>query len=246
MVDYVVPESPAAAAGVQQNDIMRMLNDQILLEPGQLAKLVRSFNEGTTINLTLLRKGKEVKVTPKLTKHDTPQQHGPFGMGMFDHEWKFDDGFEKMNMNFRDLDLPKVRDDVNKARHEAERAADEARRAASQIRIFTKDDGTMKATKIDLGKAQIVFPDGQGEPKPKPLTAKKSSPPKMRRAVFSSADRLIQRRSGTKSRPMSDDAMTNWSRKIYLQSLRHRTSSHCITRAMIPRSCKLVFLNRLV
>src|SRR5712691_850910 len=54
VVDYVVPDSPAAAAGVQQNDIMRMLNDQILLEPGQLAKLVRSFNEGTTINLTLL------------------------------------------------------------------------------------------------------------------------------------------------------------------------------------------------
>src|SRR5882724_13028392 len=60
VVDYVVPDSPSAAAGVQQNDIMRMLNDQILLEPGQLAKLVRSFNEGTTINLTLLRKGKEV------------------------------------------------------------------------------------------------------------------------------------------------------------------------------------------
>ena len=172
VVDYVVPDSPAAAAGVQQNDIMRMLNDQILLEPGQLAKLVRSFNEGTTINLTLLRKGKEVKVAPKLTKHDAPQPHGPFGMG-FDHEWKFDDGFEKMNMNFRDLDLPKVRDDVNKALHEAELAGDEARRAARQIHIFTKDDGTMKATKIDLGKAQIVFSDKQGELKLETVDGKK-------------------------------------------------------------------------
>ncbi|MEP6708725.1 MAG: PDZ domain-containing protein, partial [Verrucomicrobiota bacterium] len=172
VVDYVVPDSPAAAAGVQQNDIMRMLNDQILLEPGQLGKLVRSFNEGATINLTLLRKGKEIKVTPKLTKHEMPAPHGPFGMG-FDHEWKFDDGFGKMNMDFRDLDLPKVHEDVKKARREADLAGDETRRAARQIRIFTKDDGTMKATKIDLGKAQIVFSDKQGELKLETVDGKK-------------------------------------------------------------------------
>ena len=33
VVDYVVPDGPAAAAGVQQNDIIKMLNDQILTEP---------------------------------------------------------------------------------------------------------------------------------------------------------------------------------------------------------------------
>jgi len=50
---------------------------------------------------------------------------------------------------------------------------DEARRAARQIRIFTKDDGTMKATKIDLGKAQIVFSDKQGELKLETVDGKK-------------------------------------------------------------------------
>ena len=37
VVDYVVPDGPAAAAGVQQNDILKMLNDQILMEPDQLS-----------------------------------------------------------------------------------------------------------------------------------------------------------------------------------------------------------------
>ena len=49
VVDYVVPDGPAAAGGVQANDILKMLNDQILTEPDQLSKLIRSFSEGTTV-----------------------------------------------------------------------------------------------------------------------------------------------------------------------------------------------------
>src|SRR4029079_4697959 len=47
VVDYVVPDGPAAAAGLVQNDILKMFNDQILMQPDQLAKLVRSYQEGT-------------------------------------------------------------------------------------------------------------------------------------------------------------------------------------------------------
>ena len=61
VVDYVVPDGPAATAGVQQNDILKMLNDQILMQPDQLAKLVRSYSEGTNVTLTILRKGQERK-----------------------------------------------------------------------------------------------------------------------------------------------------------------------------------------
>src|SRR5260370_24980870 len=74
VVDYVVPDGPAAAAGVQQNDIIKMLNDQILTEPDQPSKLVRSFSEGTTVTLTVLRKGKEEKIGVKLTKKEVPQE----------------------------------------------------------------------------------------------------------------------------------------------------------------------------
>src|SRR5438045_6820661 len=75
VVDYVVPDSPAATAGVQQNDVIKMLNDQVLTEPDQLAKLVRSYSEGTNVTLTVLRKGKEQKVTVKLGKKEMPQHH---------------------------------------------------------------------------------------------------------------------------------------------------------------------------
>src|ERR1700730_909643 len=74
VVDYVVPDGPAAAGGVQQNDILRMFNDQILTEPDQLSKLVRSLSEGTTVTLTVLRKGKEEKIGVKLSKKEVPER----------------------------------------------------------------------------------------------------------------------------------------------------------------------------
>src|SRR3989440_5967994 len=79
VVDYVVPDGPAAAAGVQQNDIIKMFNDQILMEPDQLAKLVRSYPEGTNVTLTILRKNAEQKVTVKLGKHEVRQRDHDFG-----------------------------------------------------------------------------------------------------------------------------------------------------------------------
>ena len=49
VVDYVVPDGPAAAAGVQQNDIIKMFNDQILMDPDQLAKLVGVIRKERTL-----------------------------------------------------------------------------------------------------------------------------------------------------------------------------------------------------
>src|SRR5438067_12034265 len=82
VVDYVVPDGLAAAAGVQQNDIIKMFNDQILMEPDQLAKLVRSYQEGTNVTLTILRKNAEQKVTVKLGKHDGRQRDHGFGFNL--------------------------------------------------------------------------------------------------------------------------------------------------------------------
>src|SRR5436189_5119278 len=75
VVDYVEPNSPAASAGIQQNDILKMLNDQILIEPSQLRRLLQTFPEGTEVTLTILRKGKEQKITAKHTKKAVPQRH---------------------------------------------------------------------------------------------------------------------------------------------------------------------------
>src|SRR5437667_3732802 len=108
VVDYVVPDGPAAAAGVQQNDILKMLNDQILAEPDQLAKLVRSYSEGTNVTLTVLRKGKEQKVTVKLGKKDMPQ-HPDFGPR---HRHHFGGG-PMEDMGFGDFDMGDFNERMN-------------------------------------------------------------------------------------------------------------------------------------
>ncbi len=91
VVEYVVPDSPAASAGIQQNDILKMLNDQILIEPSQLRKLLQTFSDGTDVTLTILRKGQEQKITVKLAKKEVPRHHAMMpGMPGGDHDWDFD------------------------------------------------------------------------------------------------------------------------------------------------------------
>jgi hypothetical protein len=173
VVDYVEPNSPAATAGVQQNDILKMLNDQILLEPSQLRKLLQTFPEGTEVTLTVLRKGQEQKFTAKLAKKEVPQRRSAFPGGNHDGHWDFDPtGDMKEQMQDLKEQLKEqlgdqrgiVREAVTQAHEAARRARDDARRAADQLRIFFEDDGGgVKASKIDLGKAQIVFSDDKGE-----------------------------------------------------------------------------------
>ena len=162
VVDYVVPESAAATAGVQQSDIIRMLNDQIVIDSEQLGVLVRSFANGTSVNLTVLRKGQEMKLTAKLQQKQERSDHGPVG-----YEWNFDgmDGMKDLEgmKDFHMPDMSAVREAVSRAKKEALRAGDEAREAARKLRIVTTDDGTLKSTHVDLGKAQIVFSDEKGE-----------------------------------------------------------------------------------
>ena len=214
VVDYVVPDGPAAAAGVQQNDILKMLNDQILTEPDQLSKLVRSFSEGTTVTLTVLRKGKEEKIGVKLSKKEVPE-HSEFGRGRHPHfnfnfngdDWgnfgmndlkeqmdhlKEQLGNEKQGMirdavmmaqaeaqrvreeaqRGRDM-TQQMRDQAQRIRDEARRVRDEARRAAGNITVTQDQDGGLKTTKIDIGKAQIVYSDDKGELRVEKVDGKK-------------------------------------------------------------------------
>ena len=189
VVDYVVPDGPAAAAGVQQNDIIKMFNDQILMEPDQLAKLVRSYPDGTSVTLTILRKNAETKVTVKLGKKEVRQREHDFGMfNMEDMNEKMQAMNEKMKDFKFDFNSPNFGPDIREtvrnaqreavrasaeARREARRAAEEARRSAREMRLFSRDKGAMKSTTIDLGKATIVFTDDKGEMKIETVAGKK-------------------------------------------------------------------------
>src|SRR5947208_8355427 len=213
VVDYVVPDGPAAAAGVQQNDIIKMLNDQILTEPDQLSKLVRSYSAGTTVTLTVLRKGKEEKISVKLSQKEVPQER-EFGPGRHRHNFNFNgmdmgdfgmnDLQNKMNhlkeqlgngqqgmihdavmtaqaeaqrvreeaQRRRDL-AQRMRDQAQRIRDQAQRARDEAFRAAGNINVTRSEDGGLRTTKIDIGKAQIVYSDDKGELRVEKVDGKK-------------------------------------------------------------------------
>ena len=218
VVDYVVPDGPAAAAGVQQNDILRMFNDQILTEPDQLSKLVRSLSEGTTVTLTVLRKGKEEKIGVKLGKKEVSERHlfgpghghnpnfnfnfngedfGDFGMNDLDEQMKdLKEQMGGMNKGIihdavmaaqgeaqrardkaqqrRDM-AQQMRDHAQQIRDEAHRVRDQAREAArnGQISVTRNTDGGLSTTKIDIGKAQIVYSDDKGELRVEKIDGKK-------------------------------------------------------------------------
>lgn len=179
VVDYVTPEGPAASAGVQQNDILKMLNDQILTDPNQLGKLIRSYQEGTTVTFTLMRKGQEQKVTVKLGKKEVPKRSlERMHMGHNgDLGWNFNfEGFDgdqlreqmaQLKEKLGDQEHGMIHDVVARARAEAQRARDEARRTGEEVRnqmhVLSRDNGALKSTTIDLNGAQIVFSDDKGE-----------------------------------------------------------------------------------
>ncbi len=193
VVDYVVPDGPAAAAGVQQNDILKMLNDQILLEPGQLRKLLQTFQEGTTVTLTILRKGQEQKISVKLVKKEVRGRRDGGMPGHHDFGSNFDSG-DLEGMDFGNVDLGDLKerlqdmkehlkeqigdqrevihDAVMKANEEVRRARDEMRRNGT-VNVFSSDNGALKKTSIDIGKAQIVFSDDRGELKLETVDGKK-------------------------------------------------------------------------
>src|SRR6266568_323649 len=138
VVDYVLPDSPAAAAGIQQNDILKMLNDQILIEPTQLRKLLQTFSDGAEVTLTILRKGQEQKVTVKLTKKEMPQRHSLMPGENHDWDWDFDETGdlgeqmqelkEQLQEQLGDAQRGMIRGAVMEAHEAARRAREDAHR----------------------------------------------------------------------------------------------------------------------
>ena len=66
-----------------------------------------------------------------------------------------------------------LNEEVRRARDEARRAAQEAQRASGIKVLRSQDNGAFRSTKIDIGKAQIVFSDDKGEMKIETVDGKK-------------------------------------------------------------------------
>jgi hypothetical protein len=85
VIVHVEPDSPAAKAGLQKNDVIVELGDQLLVHPGQLRKLVRRQKEGDTIKLSMYRAAKKQSVSATLAK--TTERAG--GMDEMNHGFQF-------------------------------------------------------------------------------------------------------------------------------------------------------------
>jgi membrane-associated protease RseP (regulator of RpoE activity) len=96
-VNFVAPESPAAKAGLKKNDVLVQFEEQLLVHPAQLRKLVRSRKEGDTVHLTYYRGGK--KQTASLTIGKTKPAFG------FDGEGEWEGKLRELKRQLKDLPI---------------------------------------------------------------------------------------------------------------------------------------------
>lgn len=81
LVRGVMADSPAAKAGLDKNDLLIRMDDQILINPDQLRKLISTKKEGDVVHLTYLRKGREASVEARLGSHVEDDASGAFVLG---------------------------------------------------------------------------------------------------------------------------------------------------------------------
>jgi hypothetical protein len=106
---YVAPESPAAKAGLQKNDVLVEFEDQSLVHPGQLRKLVRVRKEGDVAKLVFYHAGKQQTASVTLAK--APAKFGSLGQ-----ERALRDKLEELERRLEDRG---VNANVDEAVHEA-------------------------------------------------------------------------------------------------------------------------------
>jgi hypothetical protein len=189
LVNFVVPGSAAEAAGVQRDDILKMLNDQILVNPEQLSTLVRSYADGQEVTLTAIRKGKEIKLPVKLKKQAFPEGREHFGAPGHEGE---DRGFMRPGMDRPDRlqsdsrqaredfagdadeagppgpPAPPVREIMRELRPELKQLGEAANQRVvdqlqREITILRERGGASRSTRLDLQDARIVIRDDKGE-----------------------------------------------------------------------------------
>jgi serine protease Do len=75
LVSEVHGDTPAAKAGIKNEDVILSLNGQKVADPRELTRMVGSLKPGSDANLKVWRDGKEQDITVKLgTRPDDPNQ----------------------------------------------------------------------------------------------------------------------------------------------------------------------------
>jgi len=75
-VESVCEKSPAKEAGLEVHDVITKFNDQVLINQEQFVTLIRMYKPGDKVELTVIKEGKEQKVTATLAEGES----APLGM----------------------------------------------------------------------------------------------------------------------------------------------------------------------
>jgi hypothetical protein len=185
LVRAVLPDSPAAKAGVLQHDVLHYFNDQLLVNESQLMTLVKQAGIGSDVTLKLLRKGKSETVAVKLGEHEE-REPTYYGIEGRPGEWRLKkapfngDGFanqvRELSERMKQLEgkpdelraavelfQKEIQEQASKYKDFAAKQAEEARRNAQSARekgAAASSRGASKVWKDDKGGIHVEVRTG--------------------------------------------------------------------------------------
>lgn len=189
VVRTVIPDSPAAGV-IETYDIVTKFEDQLLIEPRQLAVLVRARKAGDEVTITLVRGGKEQTAKVKLGQHEVPKFSGrPARIER--REILGFDGHGPLN----EQGMPPM------PREEADRMLEMiqmGRQPTHMSVIKHQEDGTASTTVVNLGHSNAIYSDDDGVMELKIDDGKKDlvAKDKEGKVIFSGAINTDQERKG--------------------------------------------------
>jgi membrane-associated protease RseP (regulator of RpoE activity) len=169
VVDYVSTNSPAAAAGLQENDVLVEMDGQMLVDQTQLRKLVQMHADGDSVKIDFYRAGKKQSVSAKLAKKtfEETAMDGDTAPALFGKsQFRF----------FRPQALPGVdsgmlNEEIQRAMEQAQRAVKDAMRQSlngsnglnRKLEIINKRLGNFADGGVNLGNDATVVVKNEGE-----------------------------------------------------------------------------------
>ena len=78
LIGKIVPDSPAAKAGLKENDVVTEINGQRVEGSEQFRRMIREIPAGRTAQLSVWRDGRQQSVTVTLGKADAARRHVTF------------------------------------------------------------------------------------------------------------------------------------------------------------------------
>jgi membrane-associated protease RseP (regulator of RpoE activity) len=138
LVPYIAPNSPAAKAGLQKNDVLVQFEGQLLVHPVQLRKLVQMHKAGDSVKLEFYRAGKKQNATAILDKTKAEPRRSMQEL-MFDE----DHPLHLMRMqpparNNSQLDKERLKIEIRQSVEDARKSVEEALKEAGQEKKHAK------------------------------------------------------------------------------------------------------------